>query len=162
MCTLACLQLKYIILERYKGHIILLKFTQHFPEGPFIWPDLQQSTYAFRVSIKGENFLPHSSTGRIKSACYTSADTHKTVKWYFSSPVINIYGLTNCTDTPNCPRIAILGTLSGTIVSSSFFSSFLDQNRFIVLSGPFPLPETVREELIYSQGFLIGICHKKL
>lgn len=100
-----------------------------FSRGFFYMPffnNLQQSTYAFRVSIKGENFLAHSSTVRMKSACYTSADTHKTVKWYFSSPVINIYGLTNWTDTPNSPRRAILGTLSGTIVSSSsFFQVFL-------------------------------------
>ena len=76
MCTLACFQLKYIILELYKGCTLLLKFMQHLPEGPFIWPDLQQCT-PFRVFIKEANFLPHSSPMRTKSTCCSSADTHK-------------------------------------------------------------------------------------
>lgn len=112
MCTLACLQLKCMILE-LKDHITLLKLTQHFPEGSFIWSDVWQTPYPFKGSIKGQRSYLNSVIGRIKSACYLSAAYHK----YFSSPLINTRGLANGRHKPDCPRIA--GTWPGTIFQVS-------------------------------------------
>ena len=36
------------------------------------------SSTMYLALIKEANFLPHSSTTRTKSTCYSSADTHKT------------------------------------------------------------------------------------
>lgn len=65
MCTLACFQLKYIILELYKGCTLLLNSHSIFLR--VLLYGLQQCTYPFRVFITEANFLPHSSTTRTKS-----------------------------------------------------------------------------------------------
>ena len=57
-------------------------------------------------------------------------------------------------------RTPVLGTPLGTRPHIPYF--FLDQNQFIILSGPFSLPKTVREEHICYQGILTGTCHEKL